>query len=78
VGPDECVKKSATFFLPNVKLQNAKFSTVTLPNFKSSNVQITEWPIVQHVISSNFMFSKRQIDDQFSSNFVQCNVPISN
>jgi hypothetical protein len=48
-------------FFPNSKLQNAKITTVILQNFKSLNVQITEWPIVRHVISSNFLFLKRQI-----------------
>jgi hypothetical protein len=40
-------------FFPNVKLQNAKFPTVTLPNFKSSNGQMFEWAKVRHVIISN-------------------------
>jgi hypothetical protein len=39
--PDEFLKKVAQNvvlrFFPNSKLQNAKFPTVTLPNFKSSN-----------------------------------------
>jgi hypothetical protein len=36
-----------------------------------SNRQISELAKVRHVTSSNFMFSKRQIFDQFSSNFVR-------
>jgi hypothetical protein len=39
----QCQRCGSTFF-PNPKLQNAKLLTVTLPNFKSSNVQTTEWP----------------------------------
>jgi hypothetical protein len=61
LGPGSDVKNDtvcfaiflALRFFPNPKLQNAKFFTVTLPNFKSLNVRIYEWPTFRSVKLSN-------------------------
>jgi hypothetical protein len=46
-------------FFPNPKLQNAKISTVSFPNFKSSNGQIFELSNFRNVIcSTDQMFNK--------------------
>jgi hypothetical protein len=48
------VGKRVLGFFPKTKLQNVKFSTVTLQNYKSSNVKMFELPYFRTVTLQNF------------------------